>query len=300
MDISAEMNLKEIFARISQDEDVVNTEYDYLWLGNEQITELSADVFGKIRFKEIKIFDQCKKLKKIHYRAMKSSWDSAERIFIWAAHIEHNPNDADYSLLKVINSFRKLSTVELHSSLGVLKENDLGVNLNNIYELVLSISAIEGRPFSRMSGLTSLSLIQGELNHIGKHSLELASNSYGDVLYLTLSKNQLNDTSFEVGSLENIQKVSKKRSVWLDLTENKITYLKEDIFMPFLKEGSLNRINLYNNSLDCEDCRSAWLCKNKHIGVDRIQNEKCIDESYKNGAIQTLSLTDCEKRFKKC
>jgi len=298
---TAQLNLIEIFSRINKDYFVVNTEYDYLWLGNEHITELPADVFGKIRFKQIKIFHQCKNLKRIHFHAMRSSWHSAKEVYIWAENVQHHSIDSDYSLLKVINSFTNPSLIELHSNLGVLRENDLGAHLNHIEELVLFVSAIEGRPFSRMSHLMRLTLFQTNLNHIGKHSLEVASNPAlnHEPLYITLSRSRLNDDSFEIDSLSNINKVSKRKEVWLDLSENKITYLKEDVFLPFLME-SRNNINLYNNPLNCEDCRSAWLCKNNQIGVGRVHNENCKEGFYKNGVTAALSPTDCETRYKKC
>jgi hypothetical protein len=68
----------------------------------------------------------------------------------------------------------------------------------------------------------------------------------------------LNDSSFEIGAFKNIT-----GSVRLDLSNNQISYLNEQVFAPFLIANQDNKIILFGNPMNCSDCRSYWLFKNK-------------------------------------
>jgi hypothetical protein len=187
--------------------------------------------------------------------------------------------------------------LESHSFIDVLQEGWDGSNLHTVSEMTLKVGAIKGSPFAKFSHLQTLALIEGNLNFISAHALEVGQRADYELtpLHLDIHANKLNSSSFEVGSLTNIALKSGRKNVKLNLSSNQIVYLDENIFLPFLKEPN-NALNLYNNTLlECDDCKSAWICKQTEKMRMAINNCKCkVDKD------NMLTLNDCESNFKKC
>jgi len=187
--------------------------------------------------------------------------------------------------------------LESHSLIDVLQEGWDGNNLHSVSEMTLRVGAIEGSPFANFSNLQTLALIESNLNFISAHALEVGHRADYEKtpLNLDIHANKLNSSSFEVGSLVNIALKSGRKNVKLNLSSNQIVYLDENVFLPFFKEPN-NALNLYNNTLlDCEDCNSAWICKQSDELRMAINNCKCKDVED-----IWLTLNDCESNFKKC
>jgi hypothetical protein len=115
------------------------------------------------------------------------------------------------------------------------------------------------------------------------------------LLKLDLYLNKLNGSSFEKGVFTDPSFANVK--IRLFLWENKITYLDEEVFSPFLSKSGNEIATLINNPLDCDDCRSAWICRS--TTPERVR--KCItDAKCFDGNKYTRDFTDCESNFLKC
>jgi hypothetical protein len=90
----------------------------------------------------------------------------------------------------------------------------------------------------------------------------------------------LNDTSFESGIFAN-----SKRPLYIYLKNNKLTYLDEKIFGPYLKNDKNNTIDFDIRGIVC-DCRMLWLIKNKAEFSKRVMYINC-----KNLGIDFWDLT---------
>ena len=193
----------------------------------------------------------------------------------------------------MFNSFARLDMLESHPLIDVLQEGWDGDNLHSVSELTLRVGAIKGSPFAKFRNLQSLSIMESNLNFISAHALEVGQKTVNTLgpLNINLHENKLNSSSFEVGSLSNIALISGRKNVKLTLSTNQIVYLDENVFLPFLK-GSGNALNLYNNTLlDCDDCKSAWICKQPERLQMAINSCMCKDHNM---------LNNCESNFKKC
>jgi hypothetical protein len=155
-----------------------------------------------------------------------------------------------------------------------------------------NLGSIIGSPFSNMSRLNKLVIYNGNIKVIPKGSLKIGSNSKEKRFDISINANQIDGTSFEPGtfmdsSFENLD-------VTLDLSRNYIKHLEENVFLPFLMRRIGNKISdLSGNQLDCDDCRSAWICKSSTPDRVRkaIHDFECDDGR---------KITDCEKSFLKC
>jgi hypothetical protein len=194
----------------------------------------------------------------------------------------------------MFNSFVRLDMLESHPLIDVLQEGWDDNNLHSVSELTLRVDAIKGSPFAKFTYLQSLTLMESNLNFISAHALEVGQRAeYEKVpLNINLRANKLNSSSFEVGSLTNIALKSRRKNVKLDLSSNQIVYLDENVFLPFLKESG-NTLNLDNNTLlDCDDCKSAWICKQPE--QLRMAINGCTCKGHKG------MLINCKSNFKKC
>jgi hypothetical protein len=180
-----------------------------------------------------------------------------------------------------------------HLDIDVLQEGWDGDYLHSISELTLRVGAIKGSPFAKFKNLQSLFIMESNLNFISAHALEVGQRAeFNEVaLNIDLRANKLNSSSFEVGSLTNIALKSGRKNVKLDLSDNQIVYLDENVFLPFLKESG-NALILRNNTLlDCDDCKSAWICKQPERLQMALNGCMCKDHN---------TLNNCESNFKKC
>jgi hypothetical protein len=193
----------------------------------------------------------------------------------------------------MFNSFANLNVLESHPLIDVLQEGWDGNYLHSVSELTLRVGAIKGSPFAKFINLQTLSIMESNLNFISAHALEVGQRAdYNEVvLNIDLHANKLNSSSFEVGSLTNVALKSGRKNVKLNLSSNQIVYLDENVFLPFLKESG-NALNMYNNTLlDCDDCKSAWICKQPERMKMAINSCICKDHN---------TLNNCESNFKKC
>jgi hypothetical protein len=78
---------------------------------------------------------------------------------------------------------------------------------------------------------------------------------------------------FEIGSFENLRKPTHLR-----LNYTSITYLDENIFLPFLHSNDKNLITFESDDkLNCDDWRNYWLRKDFYLLGNRTNISECTN-----------------------
>jgi hypothetical protein len=287
------LNLPSIFNKISKDSDAVKEKYYRIYIKSEKMEEIPENALGNLTFKAIYI-DESPLLKRIHSNAFSYQTETTTKLDVFARNVISGP--APYNFYDLVNSFSKLQTLFYRSQIETL-EPKFNINFSNMEDFYVRVKSIKGSPFSKMDKIWEISFEGGDLNHIPNGAFKVATpreKSYSNI-NIHLTNNKLNGSSFEKDvfmdpSFENL-------NVLAILWENEIEYLNEDVFLPFLSKKSRNNgVSLKSNPLNCEDCRSSWICKSSTSDQVRksIQQAKCLDLHHER------VLTDCKQNFLKC
>ena len=224
-----------------------------------------------IQLHKIRVTSSCSSLKRIHQQAFESSSRTTRILWIDGLDIDINAT-APYSLLDLVNSFERLEQLRIAEMFPILQDRAFSENLTSLTRLELIITELNGSPFYNLPNLKTLDLKYGNISYISSNTFKFKDRK-ADSLFIMLSGNKLNGSSFEIGAFMNIS-----GSVDLDLSYNQITYLDEQVFAPFLNAHQDNKINLYKNPMNCSDCRSYWVFKN-----EKWKTNNKIYDSYCNG-----------------
>ena len=177
--------------------------------------------------------------------------------------------------------------------IDTIQDGSLSVNLTNVGYLRLRVNAIKGSPFAKLTSLTNIYLRYGSLNHIPSNAFKIGHKeaNTGKPLYIALTDNPLNSSSFELEAFTHPS--LNLRNVSVVLSDNNITLLNETVFLPFLQNENNTISHIIGNPLDCDDCRTAWICNKLSAKTRNNLNDyvQCKDGH---------PLADCEKNFKKC
>ena len=188
------------------------------------------------------------------------------------------------------NSFPNLEYLTIGSLIDTIQDGSLRVNLTNVH---LRVNAIKGSPFAKLTSLEEINLGGSSLNHIPSNAFKIghkeANNGKG--LKILFFGNPLNGSSFELGAFTHPS--LNKTNIYVSFISNNITFLNETVFLPFLQNENNQFDKLWSNPLDCDDCRTAWVCKklSAEARSKLTQYVECKDRH---------PLRDCEKNFKKC
>jgi hypothetical protein len=246
------------------------------YLNNTAITELEENTFYDITFDKIVIHNSTK-LKLINTHAfmvtnsLLKSFDSRLTPIVYSP-----PNyDIFYSLSLMLNIEEiiiinpNIVEVPSYAFRPIVGHQN---KLRSIYIESGVIEKIGNYLFYGLNYLTNLSFYANKLDFIPKNAFHFEKTS-DETMHLWLGYNSLNDSSFENGSFENFRKPTN-----LTLTHNNITYLDENIFLPFLQSNINNSITFKSDDkLNCDDCRNYWLRKEFHLFGNRTNISKCIN-----------------------
>jgi len=278
---------------VIQDTSAVQETYDSFVIDYcpENFQEITENALGKLNFKKITFHSGCSSLERIHSNAFAHQSKTTSLLSIEAMNVTSGPSP--YSFYDMVNSFEKLEELTYWSQIETLEEK-FGPNLNNLIKISLRLNAIKGSPFSNMSRIRNMELENGNLDEIQSGNFKIGSlrnKSIDGQLDINLKFNKLNGSSFKKGTFTDSS--FKNLDVTLDFLSNEIDYLDEAVFFTFLNEykGTISTLN--RNPLDCDDCRSAWICRSNTSDEvrDAIRMSLC-----ENGHF----MTDCEKSFRKC
>jgi hypothetical protein len=273
---------------VSKDVNAVEQVYEEINIDNSKLEEIPENAFGKMSFEFIFLRKGCSSLKKIHPNTFLHQYNTAVGLFVEAENvISASPN----SFYDLANSFIKLQNLRYYSKIGTLEEKFSEKFSKNLGLTVLRVDSIKGSPFSNMSNIDYITIQGKNFNRIQSGALKIG-DGYNRFIGIDLTENKLNGSSFEKGCFTDS---STKQSIRLSFSHNQITYLDEAIFLPFLVKNASNTLWFsytpeITNPLDCDDCRSAWICKSStsHQVRDRIVNAFCVDGR---------NLTDCIKKL---
>jgi hypothetical protein len=132
------------------------------------------------------------------------------------------------------------------------------------------VQKIGNYPFFSLNHLRLLSVYENHLDFKPKDAFHFKKES-NENLELFLTENKLNDSSFEIGSFDNLRKPAI-----LHLGRTLMTYLDEKIFSPFSELNHQNFI-IANYKLNCDDCKNYWLKIDYHLFGNRTDISKCTN-----------------------
>jgi hypothetical protein len=286
------LNLKSIFSKVNEDMSAVKHLYGEIDIENNKLEEIPENVFGKLKFESIRFRKGCSSLKKIHPNAFLHQYNTTIRLVVVAENvISASPN----SFYDLANSFNKLRHLLYYSHIGTLEEKFSEKLNNNLEYTAFRLDSIKGSPFSKMNRIKYITIKGENFNRIQSETLKIGDESdESRYTVIELEENNLNGSSFEKGCFMNFPSYA---SIKLSFSHTQITYLDEAIFLPFLLQPDNNLYLSYTsevtNPLDCDDCRSAWICKSST--PDRVRESinlaRCADGR---------NLKDCKKNFLKC
>lgn len=154
-----------------------------------------------------------------------------------------------------------------------------------------SIMLVEEYAFYELSNISYIDLSHNRINYISSHAFQMRNSTSQEDIFIDLSGNQLNASSFATDSFTS----DAKRPIKLTVNDNEIEYLDEKVFLPFLLSNIKNVIYILRNPIVC-DCRMKWLMPLKQsYGQSQIRYMQCTNKDL----MQFWSLTDdelnCEK-----
>jgi len=229
-------NLSSIFSAVTKSLTTEQKHFSELSIKNHGITELEDNVLNGLKFSKITI-REAYNLSRISAKAFNGTEDTLEE-FVLDSKNQIGKNGHISELFDAFTSLPNLKIFHLNAYFidsiaeGLFKNHqdkltdiDLAFNLEGRG----TINKVGNKAFYNLNNLQSLNIGIQSIDFLPKSAFdfELASNQ---TIHIYLHNNNLNETSFESGIFENT-----KRPVYLFLKGNKITFLDEKIFSPFLK-----------------------------------------------------------------
>ncbi len=264
------LNLKHVFETIDQKSNI-NKQFKRFTLSNTAITELEENTFYGITFDEIYIYNATN-LKLINTHAFNGT-ESVTKIFninCYVGFCEENlstpliNSPPNYDIFQALSSMKNLEVLYLfNTNISEIPSNAFrpinGIQ-NKLYLICFDYSPIEkigNNPFYDLNNLTYLSFKFSLIDSIPKNAFNLRNDSIF-TLSLMLQFSNLNGSSFENGSLNNL-----KRPTDLELGGNtRLTYLDQTIYQPFFESNAKKSLFFgESKEIDCNDCRNYWLKK---------------------------------------
>jgi len=304
-------DLKHIFTKLSESLNTTNKSekhFDKFWFHSNAIEVIPEAVFGDITFDEIGFY-QAKNLTKIHSLALGPSALTVKIFYLWHDLPSLENQLPDYDLFKMMRSMINVQTIVAFTydeynhkkwgpNVSVIPEYAFGEGQNNLNELSFSvdflftgstIKTISNYSFYYLNNLRKLKLSRSSIDHIPAHAFDFEKSS-NITLDIDLKSSNLNESSFEKGVFMNT-----KRPINLDLRFNKMKYLDEAVFGPLFSLDPNNKIQLKENELSCNDCRSQWLVRDKDELKDKIIGEiECIDNGYVKSFLDAYNFDKCK------
>ncbi len=245
-----------------------------------RLTSLDFDVleensFIDITFDAIEIMND-QKLVKIHNKAFNGIEKLIREFAYFGGQLRiETPNYDFWTLIKSFVNLEILKIDECH--INTIPDNAFSNN-KNLKELLFEGLHTVGQNIFSVPNVVERFWFCCGLTHISKNTFNF-ENPLNKTLKIDLHANNLDSNSFENEAFLRIN-----RSTILDLTYNQnITYLKQDIFAPFLSSKDDNKIDIYFGEyhFDCYNCNNSWLIKDKlkYKNIEERVELKCVNET---------------------
>ncbi|CAG2101953.1 unnamed protein product [Medioppia subpectinata] len=228
---------KGLFANVSRELKGRDTNYHQFYLSNKHVVEIPAAVFGDLHFNVITV-ENAVNLQRIHSQAFRGTEGTVETFSVINSPVAGSvANTAD--LFAAINSLKVLQYVNIYNtSLRNIPENAFN-SLQHLHRIRVEYGIVEeisGNSFRNLPALKTLSLARNNLTHISDHALY--------------------DPSLTSGALSGLNVATI-----IDAEGNGFKHLDESVFGPFLRHPNNTQNDVIISTLDCTDCRNAWLTR---------------------------------------
>ncbi|XP_054159749.1 uncharacterized protein LOC128957961 [Oppia nitens] len=268
------IDLKQIFDYFSKTLNWKERHFKSLTINCRQLLELQELTFGDLTFDNILVTNG-QNLRQIHTNAFGATRLTLKNLTIEAKGQLVSISNG-YNLFEAIGSLINIENINI-SGLNIYATPDYAIKplLGNQWALKnLTINGTIHRIgkyafYDSAYHLKHIS-IGNQIEYISSHAFDMRIASF-ERLTIDLSGNQLTGNSFEGEVFLNT-----KRTIYLDLSNNKLSHLDEFIFDPFLSLDIMNIVNVSGNFLHC-DCRMKWLAKNRLKYKRQVVNALCSD-----------------------
>ena len=273
-----EIHLKRLFKFISAVLPIqkMGTFYSLI-ISNNLLESIDENILDGISFNKISI-NKCPKLKRIHWNAFGNEAEKVLKLNVW----EKLPNlisekDTDYDLWKLINSLVNCKEISVNSFDYELKK----INLNKLrtidldgHDSSIKIKSICDLAFYECDKIEKINLSWNNITIISENAFRFRNENDKELL-INLWENKLNEYSFKLNSLNNF-----KRPTNLDLRGNKIKYLDEKVFKPFLDLNENNGILFTKTFFEVNFIENQW--------NQKIEYAKQINFLYAMGTLKRM------------
>ena len=128
-----------------------------------------------------------------------------------------------------------------------------------------SFEKIGSNAFAELTDLWMIRLWNTSISELPANSFAQKSTGvWKDGVDISLSYNRnINSSSFNKHTFDNIE--SEALFSIDSPNPSSITYIQEQVFLPFFKQNSKNRLYAELGKFDCNDCSNLWLRDNKDL-----------------------------------
>jgi len=288
------INLKHTFLQLSQQLAVGKKNFNHFYLNNTAITELEENTFFDITFEGITI-ERAEKLNLINTYAFGDTNSILKNFEIISSPIINSlPNHDFFLMLSLMKNIERIHIFET----DILEIPSYAFRPIEGYQNKLKILDISGHklrelgnyPFYDLNSLTKLRLSLSSIDYIPSNAFNFRTDSKESLdIYLDYYLFDGNYSDIEKNALLNIERPTTLYAFRKDSDFYVIQFLDEKIFSPFFDMNENNRI-IFNKSivtvdgkyveniwLNCNDCRSYWILKNRKY-LERIEGLACIND----------------------
>jgi len=268
-------------------------------ISNEAITEIALEDFKDVVFTDI-VIKNAKNLKRIFSHESNTIASNIETFKQTGESHLGEESAHVMELFQALSTLVNVKTIILaDTKIKYIPDNAFNnIKQDKLTHLEINsglITTVGDRAFFYLNGLTFLKLENQVINHVSIHAFDFFKASTV-TLEIYLNENSLSDSSLAVNSF-----LGAHRPVRLDLSNNKLTFLVEDIFRPILDANVNTKIDVKNNQLNC-NCLNYWLVVDKAIYGTQVLNAVCADTRFKNKVLFDLRPMDfidigCESFF---
>ena len=264
-------NLTHVFENINKSVGLEDKTFNELMIANTETLELHENIFKDIRFKKLWIMEN--NLTRIHSKVFFKTYSTVKEVYM---NLNSVKNSENYQIFEALSSLTSLEVLSLDlgiHSIGQIPEyafKNVKGTQSNLREVNINglIGSIGQYAFAQLPNLRRLRVLD-QLYTVGSHSLEFKSKSDND-LEIDLSFNKLTANNLEPNCFSNM-----RRPVHLILNSNEIKYIDKPVFEPFLDADKYNKISIKHNPINCSDCRSYWVRKDKNKMKNRLVDGFC-------------------------
>jgi hypothetical protein len=266
-----DIDLIQIFKKLNETLKKDQKHFEKFHFDNTNVTEIKANTTLDITFDVIEIVNS--NLIHIDPTAFMDTCHVTTNLII-GTNLQLNTS----TVIDVINKFDQATRIMFigeNSTMTLPAEafKNPKSKLEVLYFILGMGDTLTSGAFRRLDSVRTIHLYNSHIKHIPVNAFAIDVPTSGYQLTIDLSNNSLSAASFEPGAMNSI---NRQTNLILSKQSEKLTYLPEDVFMPYFMWSRYNVIikddNL--NEFDCQDCRSAWIT---NFNSDHIQGVKCTD-----------------------